>query len=219
MSARARIPAPARTRRTHAERTAETCSRVKAAVIESIAEVGYQRTTGAEIARRAGVTWGAVQHHFGDKDGILMAVLEESFDRLAQILSEPPGDASDLEERVRVFVDRAWQHFASAHYRTTFEILLNLHADEEPSWQSDMLSAWNGIWSRYFEESGLSRRKTVELMHYTISALSGLATTKMLEGRDARFRAGELGFLKDTLLREFGHARKSAAELRLEGTA
>ncbi len=47
-----------------------------AAVLESIAEVGFQRTTAAEITRRAGVTWGAVQHHFGAEDGILRAVLE-----------------------------------------------------------------------------------------------------------------------------------------------
>ncbi len=219
MSARVRIPPPARTRRSHAERTAETCARVKAAVVESIAEVGYQRTTGAEIARRAGVTWGAVQHHFGDKDGILMAVLEESFERFAQVLAEPSDEGADLEQRVRVFIDRAWEHFASAHYRTTFEILLNLPADVEPSWQNDILGAWNGIWSRYFAESELSRRQTVELMHYTISVLSGLATTKMLAGPDARIRAREMGFLKDTLLREFTRGRSNTAAARLEGTA
>ena len=132
-----------------------------------------------------------------------MAVLEESFERFAQILAEPPLDAADLETRVGIFVERAWEHFGSAHYRTTFEILLNLPVDEEPSWQGEMLSAWNGIWSRYFEESRLSRRETLELMHYTISALSGLATTKMLEGPGSMIRARELGFLKETLLREF----------------
>jgi AcrR family transcriptional regulator len=209
MSERVRRSAPVRARRSHAERTAETCGRVKAAVIESIAEVGYQRTTGAEIARRAGVTWGAVQHHFGDKDGILMAVLAESFQRFAQILAEPPAGALDLEARVGVFIDRAWEHFASAQYRTTFEILLNLPTDEEPAWQADMLTTWNAIWSRYFGESELSQRETLELMHYTISALSGLATTKMLEGPSARIRSRELGFLKDTLLREFSRERKS----------
>ena len=41
--------------------------------VECIAELGFQRTTAQEITRRAGVTWGAVQHHFGDKDGILLA--------------------------------------------------------------------------------------------------------------------------------------------------
>ena len=44
-------------------------------------------------------------------------------------------------------------------------------------------------------------------MRYTISALSGLATTKMLEGPSAMIRARELGFLKETLLREFERER------------
>ena len=212
MSARSRIPAPVRARRTHAERTAETRSRVKAAVIESIAELGYQRTTGAEIARRAGVTWGAVQHHFGDKDGILMAVLEESFERFAHVLGEPPGEGAGLKERVEVFVERAWQHFSSPHYRTTFEILLNLPTHVEPSWQHDLLGAWSGIWKRYFGDVGLSRRQALELMHYSVAVLSGLATTQMLEGPDAKIRARELGFLRDTLVRELspGALEKSA---------
>ncbi len=191
-----------RARRTHAERTAETRARVMEAVVESIAEVGYQKTTAAEIARRAGVTWGAVQHHFGDKDGILMAVLEQSFERFAALLGDPPGDGATSEKRVALFVDRSWEHFSSPHFRSTFEILLNLPPDLELSWRGDMLDAWNRIWSRYFPESRSSRRRTLDLMHYTISVLSGLAATQILEGPGARVRAAELGFLKDTLLRE-----------------
>lgn len=60
---RRRVPS----RRSHAERTAETQARIVAAVVASIAERGLQRTTAAEVTRRAGVTWGAVQHHFGGK--------------------------------------------------------------------------------------------------------------------------------------------------------
>jgi AcrR family transcriptional regulator len=193
---------PARERRTHPQRTAETRGRVMAAVVESIAEVGYQKTTATEIARRAGVTWGAVQHHFGDKDGILMAVLEESFDRFAEILAELPPQNDELEVRAALFVDRAWQHFSSPHYRSTFEILLNLPDELELSWQGEMLKAWNRIWAHYFPGSRLSRRQTLDVMHYTIATLSGLAAMKMLEGRAAHIRASELGFLKDTLQRE-----------------
>jgi AcrR family transcriptional regulator len=173
-----------------------------AAVVECIADVGYPRTTAAEIARRAGVTWGAVQHHFGDKDGILMAVLEASFERFAGRLADPPGEDADLEKRVALFVDRSWEHFGGPHYRSTFEILLNLPPDLELPWQREMLGSWNRIWSRYFPESPPSRRRSVDLMHYTISVLSGLAATQILEGRDGRVRASELGFLKDTLARE-----------------
>jgi AcrR family transcriptional regulator len=89
-----------------------------AAVVASIAEVGYRKTTAAEIARRAGVTWGAVQHHFGDKNGILAAVLSDTFGRFAERLGRPPAGAN-LAARVGGFVDRAWEHFAIPHYRAS----------------------------------------------------------------------------------------------------
>ncbi len=198
---------PRAARRSHAERTAETRARVMEAVIESIAEVGYPRTTAAEIARRAGVTWGAAQHHFGDKDGILMAVLEESFEHFADRLAEGPGEGASLAERVAHFVDRSWEHFESPRYRSTFQILINLPRDLEPFWQGGMLDAWARLWSRHFPESARSRRRSLDLMHYTISVLSGLAATRILEGPGARPRASELGYLKDTLARELAAAR------------
>ena len=91
---------PQRVRRSHAERTAATRRKVIDAVLEAIGEVGYQRTTGTEIARRAGVSWGAVQHHFGDKNGILAAALEESYHRFEAALGEAPDPAAPLESRV-----------------------------------------------------------------------------------------------------------------------
>lgn len=205
MSSRIRAAGAIPERRTHAERTAETRERVVAAVVETIADVGFTRATAAEIARRAGVTWGAVQHHFGDKDGILMAVLEESFDRFAAVLSDPP-EAAVREDRVAHFVDRSWLHFSSPHYRSTFEILLNLPAETELPWQREMLSEWRRIWSRYFPESDPANQQTVELMLYAVSVLTGLATTQMLEGNPTRRRDRELGLLKDTLARELNPA-------------
>lgn len=197
-----RAAASPRARGPHAERTAQTRARVIEAVVESIAEHGIQKTTASEIARRAGVTWGAVQHHFGDKDGILVAVVEASFDRFAQQVGDPPPEGTPLDRRVGRFVERAWAHFSSPHYRSTLEILLNLPADLEPTWQAGMLDAWLRLWAQHFPESQPARRKTVELMHYAISVMSGLATTRMLEGRADDARAGELRFLRETMVRE-----------------
>jgi len=202
MSPRPSAAAEPRARRSHAERTEETRRRVMSAVVASIAEVGYQRTTAAEIARRAGVTWGAVQHHFGDKDGILLAVLEENFERFAERLADVPGPETSLERRVALFVERSWAHFASPEYRSTFEILLNLPTDLEPAWQQTMFDSWTRVWKRYFPESAPTRKATASLMHYTISVLSGLATTGILEGEGAGVRAGELAYLEATLVRE-----------------
>ena len=188
-------------RRSHAARTAEMRTRVMTAVVESITKVGYQRTTAAEIARRAGVTWGAVQHHFGDKDGILLAVLEESFEHFAECLAEPPDETAKLEERVDLFVDRSWKHFSSPLYRSTFQILLNLPPDVEPSWQKVMLGNWTRVWSRYFYDGRRVRQRDADLMQYTVSVFSGLAAMQTLAGTNGRRRGAELAFLKETLRR------------------
>lgn len=214
-SARAeiRVRVPKRTRRSHAERTAETRRRVTTAVVESIAELGFQRTTGAEIARRAGVTWGAVQHHFGDKNGILAAVLEDSFHRFAATLGDPPAVDAPLTSRVREFIDRAWEHFGSEHYRSTFEILLNLPPEMESSWTSDVLGTWQNIWRRFFPESTLGERETAELMHYAVSVLSGLATTTIIEASPRGLERG-LSLLKRTLVQELVPALGAPSEGR-----
>lgn len=209
MTERLEIPRPSRERRTQAERTAETRARILAAVFDSIADVGFQRTTTAEITRRAGVSWGAVQHHFGDKQGILMAVLEDSFNRFAERLGEAPAADVALEERVSIFVDRAWEHFGSPAYRSTFEILLHLQrsggaAGPEVPWREPVLAAWNRIWRGFFGAAGLSRRRTVAVQYYATSVLSGLAAMRLLEGPNAEMRRMELAFLKQTLVRELG---------------
>ncbi len=197
---------PAAARRTHAERTAETRARIIAAVVECIAELGFQRTTASEIVRRAGVTWGAVQHHFGAKDGILLAVLADSFERFAARLSDVETEGVPLEKRVDRFVERAWQHFGSPHFRSTFEILLHYAGsggpDREPLWQSEMFRAWNRVWTGFFGASVLPRRRSVGLQEYTIAVLCGLASLQMLDGTDARVRQPQLELLKSTLVRE-----------------
>jgi hypothetical protein len=75
-----------------------------------------------------------------------------------------------------------------------------------------MLGAWIRTWSRYFPDGRPTRRRILDLMHYTISVLSGLAATQILEGAGGRVRAAELGFLKDTLARELARFGDGASE-------
>jgi AcrR family transcriptional regulator len=63
-------------RRTHAERTAETRQRLFDATIAAIADVGYRRATTTEICSRAGVTQGALFHHFDTRIELVLAALE-----------------------------------------------------------------------------------------------------------------------------------------------
>ena len=196
----------ARPRRTNAERTARTRARLMEAVVESIAEVGLARTTAPEIARRAGVTWGAVQHHFGGKDGMLVSVLDDSFRRFAEKLEGIEVEGTSLARRAALFIDRAWEHFSSAHYRTTYEILTHYLLREDTrarrDWRERMSGDWERIWRRLFADAQLPRRRHAVLQHYTIAVLTGLASTLMLEGSQPELRPAVLELLKQDLARQ-----------------
>lgn len=205
-AAHVELPGRARARRTHAERTAETRSKVVGAVIEVIAEKGFQAATAQSVARRAGVTWGAVQYQFGGKDGLLRAVLEETFNRFAERLSDIPREESTLDQRVSLFVDLAWQHFRSRYFRAAFEILLNYlgredHADAD-AWRGQMTRAWDAVWSEIFADADISRGRSLMLQHLTISTLSGLAATLMMNPPRGELPRGELDLIKAVLVRE-----------------
>jgi len=152
------------------------------------------------------VTWGAVQHQFGGKGGLFLAVVEDSFARFASRLSELAIEDQSLEKRVSLFVDRAWQHFSSAAYRASFEILLNhLGQEDRPPWgiwQEQLLRSWDRIWMEFLGDAPIPRRRHHVLQHYTISVLSGLASSLVLAGPAARLHASELDLLKDSLARE-----------------
>jgi AcrR family transcriptional regulator len=170
-----------------------------------VVEVGFTRTTAAEIARRAGVTWGAVQHHFGGKDGMLTAVLEDSFNRFVERVEGVPREGP-LEKRVSLFIDGAWEHYSSADYRTAHEILLHFHAREDvveaPAWSAIMAKAWNEIWHEIFHDTSVSRQRHIVLARYTLATLSGLAGLILLSGDPAGSMARDLDILKHLLIRE-----------------
>jgi AcrR family transcriptional regulator len=203
---RIKLPVPAASRpRSHAERSAKTRAAILKAVRESVVEVGFARTTASEIARRAGVTWGAVQHHFGGKDGMLTAVLEDSFNCFVERVESVPREGP-LEKRVSLFVDRAWDHYSSADYRTANEILRHFHAREDvgeaPAWSAIMARAWNEIWHEIFQDAPVSRQHHVLLARYTLATLSGLAGLLLLSGDPTDSLARDLDILKHQLTRE-----------------
>ena len=66
-----------RTRRSHAERRAATRRALLDAARDLFAGKGYSEVTVEEVVRAAGVTRGALYHHFEDKRLLFRAVVEE----------------------------------------------------------------------------------------------------------------------------------------------
>jgi AcrR family transcriptional regulator len=75
-------------RRTQAERSAETRGRIIAAAIDSLVELGHSKTTTLEVQRRAGVSRGALLHHFPSRAELLVAAVDQLFAGQRQVFYE-----------------------------------------------------------------------------------------------------------------------------------
>jgi AcrR family transcriptional regulator len=69
--------------------------RILAVAIRSFSTVGYEGTTTAGVAREAGVTQPLVHHHFGSKEGLWQAAMEELFRDVRALTA--PSDGTPAE--------------------------------------------------------------------------------------------------------------------------
>ncbi|WP_409184709.1 TetR/AcrR family transcriptional regulator [Amycolatopsis sp. VS8301801F10] len=75
----------------------ETTQRLVVAAVDLFTEQGYDATTVAQIAERAGVTKSTFFRHFSDKRELLVAGQETLSRLLAEGIAEAPSEASPLE--------------------------------------------------------------------------------------------------------------------------
>ena len=95
-------------RRSHAERSATTRAHLIATAIDVIQHRSLEEMSIHELARTAGMTSGAVQHHFESKAVLMMHVLEEILRFQSSSGDLWPAAPLDVGERAVRFVDAAW---------------------------------------------------------------------------------------------------------------
>jgi len=103
-------PKPARLKAQQA-RSKETVRRILDSAMALMAEKG-EAVTMSEIARRAGVTIGAVYRYFADKRAIDRAILLAHFDEVEKMLGEhirPATSRSELIARVQAVYQRYFE--------------------------------------------------------------------------------------------------------------
>jgi len=114
---------PTRQTRAPRKRGDDTRAKIIDETVRCIVEEGFAAATAKHVADRAGVTWGAIQYHFGDRNGLLMAVVDDGVARLLESLSSADVTELPMRERIEVVVDTAWSCYSSPTSMAAFEIL------------------------------------------------------------------------------------------------
>ena len=97
--------------RPRSEMIAETRAKLVAAARQAFGTVGYAEASMDDFTAAAGLTRGALYHHFGDKKGLLEAVIAEIDAEMADRLC---ADLGQGEDRWQGFVDECTAYIEMA---------------------------------------------------------------------------------------------------------
>ena len=107
---------------------------------ELFGSIGFSATKASDIARRAGVTRGALLHHFGDKEGLFAAVLEEVEAESATHVLEVAITGSDPLEWLR----RGFEAFLVECVKPDITQIMLIDGPSVLGWET-----WHEIDARY----------------------------------------------------------------------
>jgi AcrR family transcriptional regulator len=100
--------------------------------VEALVELGYARTTTQEVQRRAGVSRGALTHHFTSKAELMLAAVDHLYEEFSasvrQAAAELPGEST---ARVRLGVELIWQRFHGPLFVAAMELWTAARTDPE----------------------------------------------------------------------------------------
>ncbi|MDQ1520309.1 MAG: hypothetical protein QOI55_1382 [Actinomycetota bacterium] len=108
------------------------------AAIASILEVGFYRSSTNEIARRADVSWGALQYHFGTREALLLAIVQEVDRRFLADIQDAHIEGDTFEERITALYELLARHYDNPAYLVRLQIVLNLQHD--PNTSTDVMA-------------------------------------------------------------------------------
>ena len=194
-----------------------TWRRVIDAAIESILENGYYHTSSNEIARRAGVTWGAIQHQFGTREGLLLEVLNDRWNRFQEIMATAEVTGETLEERLHSVLDVLALHYEQPEHLVLLQILLDLTQNPNTSAETREAVAAHGerltkAWHPLFVRALGDAADEDDLVRYAFETLRGYLAGNIIASSIAERSDDTVP--RDLLVRGVAAAMTTEAERR-----
>jgi AcrR family transcriptional regulator len=110
--------------RTQAQRRADTRGRLLDAAVDAVVEMGYARTTLAEVQRRAGLSNGAMWLHFPTKEELLVAAWQHAENSAATSYPAPDQFAAlDPPRRLDAVLEQLWTETRNSAFHLQIELV------------------------------------------------------------------------------------------------
>ncbi|GAA4808802.1 TetR/AcrR family transcriptional regulator [Nocardioides caeni] len=166
----------------------ETRRQVLREAVLCLSEGTPESVSANAIAQRAGVTWGTIQHQFGDVDGLWAALLDFVAGH-ADLRTIATPDHPDIADRVEAVIDMLWGFLDLPGAAAIYQLRLSLphqaaQLEESYPQTARAIAHWDVEWTdlceRCFRGLGLPADRLMRVRHFLPGALRGLYNERNL---------------------------------------
>ncbi|SEN01749.1 TetR/AcrR family transcriptional regulator [Halomonas caseinilytica] len=157
----------------------ETRRKLLNAALICLERDGFHSFRLDRVAGEAGVSKGALTHHFANKDDLLVHAIEKVLDEFVEALACGADEFHDGHLTLDGFLDLVWHYMSGQLYMVTLEIALK--ARHEPDFKNLLTpqvrrfhSRIDDIWERLFPH--LPPERSRHLMNLSMNLLRGMGT-------------------------------------------
>ena len=173
-------------RRTQAERRGRTQDALLTATIDTLVEAGYAGVTTRAVALRAGVSIGALQHHFRSKAELVAAAIEHLNAQLTrEFVARAPTATLSERELAEELVDVLWELHKGPLMAAMAELAVAARTDPElrdrlAPIQRDAIAATAALAAQLFPRAA-AQAPPGALMDTALGTLRGLALLRFVD--------------------------------------
>lgn len=178
-------PQKARKRRTQEERSATTQDLLMRATIDAMYEIGFARLTTGDIARRAGVSRGALMHHYANKEDLIVFAYQRLLSQATAEIRSWLGMARAGEMTLDGFLDRLWSMYSGQLIFVTLEHITEARHNEPLRQRfipivKEFHTALEACWREFFHEAGPNTVDPITVLTMTTALYRGIGLQTVL---------------------------------------
>jgi AcrR family transcriptional regulator len=167
-------------------KSAQTKKRLIEGAIRCIVKFGYSRTTAARVAAEAGLSRGAMLHHFENGEALMHAVIAELHEKRLRATRRSGDIASrDVHEIVRAY----WDQLSSPSFTAFHELSIAARTDQglaqilEPA-QAEFRERRYALSIEAFPEWQKNRTNFDLALALSQQTIEGMAINRLVHGLD-----------------------------------
>lgn len=164
------------------------------ATLDVIFDLGYRVASTPEFSRRAGVSRGALVHHFPTRSDIIIAAMEQLLGDGTREIRAATAKVAKQELSLDDFVEFLWQMFSGRFFYISLEFINEARTDTELRARmipvvKDFHTALDNIWAEFENQSDGMPQRTRVALNLTICLVRGMGVQTVLKSDPEYFRS------------------------------